>query len=578
MSTTSSVNTPNSSPGSPVVLIIRDGWGENPNPEHDSFNAIKLANTPVADRLMREWPHALVITCGEDVGLPTGTMGNSEVGHQNIGAGRIVDQEIMRITRAIRSGEFFHNRAFAAAIEHARRTGGNLHLLGLVSDGQVHSDIEHLFALIDLAAQRQFPGERAFVHVITDGRDVGPTTGLGFVQRLEAKLAASKHVLGRIASVSGRYYAMDRDNRWERVAQAYAAMTGRRVQHPLLPRGYAVRRAPSALEAIQSYYPQPSEPSRSGDEFIPPTQIIDPATDHPAALIGNGDAVIFFNFRGDRPREIIRAFQMDDALWGKVANALPEGKGGFERGVQLRDLFFCTMSGYESGLPVNAIAFDKPPKMPNILGEVVSRGGLRQFRCAETEKFPHVTFFFNDYREEAFAGEHRELIPSPRDVTTYDQKPQMSAPGVCEAVLHRLGAADCEPLIVVNFANPDMVGHTGNLQAAIKAVEVVDECVGRIVETALKRGGSLIITADHGNAEQMWNPETNAPHTAHTVYDVPLIVVGETYRGWRVRRGGRLADIAPTVLAMMGLTAPAEMTGRSLLEAQAAEVAAGRRG
>jgi 2,3-bisphosphoglycerate-independent phosphoglycerate mutase len=557
-----SVNSQSGSQRPPTVLIIRDGWGENPHREHDAFNAVKLAKTPVAHQLMREWPNTLVITCGEDVGLPPGTMGNSEVGHQNIGAGRIVDQELMRITRAIRDGSFFQNRAFLAAIDHARQNNSQLHLLGLVSNGYVHSDIEHLFALIDLIKQQNFPGERVFIHAITDGRDVGPSTGLDFITQLQARLASSHPDVmkrPRIATVIGRYYAMDRDNRWERVAQAFATLTGREVHHALMPRGFKPRHATSATEAVQHYYDRPSEPSRTGDEFVLPTQIVDAHSDRPLATIGDNDAVIFSNFRGDRPREITKAFVLSDHGWKNVTN------GGFDRSAPIRNLFFCTMAGYEKGLPVSAIAFEKPPKMPNILGEVVSKAGLAQFRCAETEKFPHVTFFFNDYREEPFAGEKRELIPSPKDITTYDQKPQMSAQGVCDAVLRRLAAEDCEPLIIVNFANPDMVGHTGKLDAAIKAVEVVDECVGRIVDATLARGGSLIVMADHGNAEQMWDPETNSPHTAHTTYDVPLIVIGEKFRGRSLRSGSRLADIAPTILQMIGLTQPSEMTGRSLL-------------
>ena len=560
----------------PVVLIIRDGWGQNPHPEHDAFNAVKLAKKPVDDRLMREWPNTLVVTCGEDVGLPPGpppTMGNSEVGHQNIGAGRIVDQELMRITRAIRNGSFFSNAAFLAAIDHARRNNSNLHLFGLVSNGYVHSDIEHLFALLDLSTQQNFPGERVFIHVITDGRDVGPTTGLGFIKQLETRLVsahADSHHRPHIATVCGRYYAMDRDHRWERVAQAYALLTRRAVHHPLLSGGANISNArvtQTAARAVQNYYSQPSEPSRTGDEFVLPTRIGDGDDELPP--VSDDDSVVFFNFRGDRPREITKAFVLDDEQWRRVANALP-GIGGFDRGERLRNLFFCTMSAYEAGLPVNAIAFEKPPKMANILGEVVSKAGLTQFRSAETEKFPHVTFFFNDYREEPFPGERRELIPSPKDVTTYDQKPQMSAFGVCDAVIRRLNAPDCEPLIIVNFANPDMVGHTGKLDAAIKAVEVVDECVGKIVDAAVARGGSLIITADHGNAEQMWNPETSSPHTAHTIYDVPLIVVDGNHRAAStgeaaLRSGGRLADIAPTILAMMGLPQPPEMTGECLL-------------
>jgi 2,3-bisphosphoglycerate-independent phosphoglycerate mutase len=434
----------------------------------------------------------------------------------------------------------------------------------------VHSDIDHLFALLDLARRQGFPGERVFVHVIIDGRDVGPTTGLGYLKRLEAKLTSVQPPLGRIATVCGRYYAMDRDNRWERVGHAYAALTGRAARHHAVAPGYSIAAAKSASEAVERYYAHPTDPSRTGDEFILPTQIVAEGPDgrQPLATIGSGDAVIFYNFRGDRPREITKAFMLDDAAWKHVPN------GGFDRGKRIENLFFCTMCGYEQGLPVSAVAFEKPEKMPHILGEVVSAAGLMQFRCAETEKFPHVTFFFNDYREEPFPGERRELIPSPRDVATYDQKPEMSARGVCDAVLARLEAPDCEPLIIVNFANPDMVGHTGKLDAAIKAVEFVDACVGRIVDAALKRGGSLIVTADHGNAEQMWDPKNNCPHTAHTTYDVPLHVIGEAYRGWTLRSGGRLADIAPTLLAMMGVAQPREMTGQSLL--MPAPVAAGR--
>ena len=511
---------------------------------------------------MREWPNTLVITCGEDVGLPPGTMGNSEVGHQNIGAGRIVDQELMRITRSIRDGSFFANKAFLAAIDHARKNNSKLHLLGLVSNGYVHSDIEHLFALLDLIKRQGFPGERVFIHAITDGRDVGPTTGLGFIKQLEDRLASSFHdsmKRPRIATVIGRYYAMDRDNRWERVAQAYQTLTGRKVMHPSLHPKAMPHQETSAPRAIENYYAHPTEPSRTGDEFIVPTQIVDPAARQPLATVSDNDAVIFFNFRGDRPREITKALVLKDDDWARVPNS------GFDRGAPVHNLFFCTMAGYEKGLPVSTIAFEKPPKMPNILGEVISKAGMTQFRCAETEKFPHVTFFFNDYREEPFPGETRELIPSPKDITTYDQKPQMSALGVCDAVLRRLAADDCEPLIIVNFANPDMVGHTGKLDAAIKAVEVVDECVGRIVDAALARGGNLIVTADHGNAEQMFDPETNSPHTAHTTYDVPLIVVDEKFRGRKLRSGGRLADIAPTILQLMGMPQPKEMTGRSLL-------------
>jgi 2,3-bisphosphoglycerate-independent phosphoglycerate mutase len=535
----------------PVVLVIRDGWGENPHPEHDAFNAVRLARTPNADRLAATWPSTLIATSGEDVGLPSGVagpvMGNSEVGHQNLGAGRIVDQELMRITNAIRDGGFARNPALRAAFERARSGGGRVHLLGLVGDGQVHSDLAHLFALIDLAAELECPPDRLFVQAITDGRDTAPNAGLDFVRRVERHL--EQRGIGAVASVMGRYWAMDRDHRWDRVARAWRCLVGP-------PEATEA----SAEDAIENAYAHPEQATQKGDEFIPPTAIV--PHDRPERLesgrIRDGDAVVFFNFRGDRPRELVKAFVLDDEAW----RAVPEG--GFDRTNRPTDLLFTTFTEYETGLPVEVV-FPKPPRMAGILGEVVSRAGRTQFRCAETEKFPHVTFFFNDYREEPFPGERREIVPSPRDVATYDLKPEMSAEGVCRAVLDRVASPDCEDLIVVNFANPDMVGHTGDLAATTKAVEKVDECVGRIVDATLARGGALIVTADHGNAEQMRDPESGRPHTAHTNYTVPLLVVGDRFRGSDLRDDGRLADIAPTLLEMMGLPQPAEMTGRSLL-------------
>lgn len=529
----------------PVVLIVRDGWGANPHPEWNHANAVHLASTPVDDRLMQDYPHALIHTCGVDVGLPEGVMGNSEVGHQNIGAGRIVEQEVMRITGRIEDGSFFENRALNEAFEHAGNTGGRVHLLGLCSDGRVHSDIKHLYGLLALSKKAGFPGSRVFVHAITDGRDTGPNRGAEYLEAIEAK--CREVGANPVASVIGRYYAMDRDNRWDRIKKAYR----------MLVHGEGDR-FPSAVEAVRHYYDHPSEPSRSGDEFVTPSIILN-ANDRPT-VIADGDSVIFFNFRGDRPRELTKAFVYDEFPF--EGSGKDEYRVGFERGPKL-DLKFVTMTAYEEDLPVR-VAFDKPEPMADILGAFIMEQGLTQFRCAETEKYAHVTFFFNDYRDEPFRGENRQLVPSPRDVTTYDQKPEMSAHEVTDVMLRRIANGN-DDLIVLNYANGDMVGHTGNLEAAIKAVEAVDECVGRVVDAVLERGGGLIVTADHGNCEQMIDPDTKGPHTAHTTYDVELIVVDERFRGRSLRKGGRLADIAPTALHMLGLSKPDAMTGASLI-------------
>ncbi len=530
----------------PVVLIVRDGWGENPNPEWNHANAVHLANTPVADALMRDYPHVLIHTSGEDVGLPAGVMGNSEVGHQNIGAGRIVDQEVMRITRAIRDESFFANPVLNEAIEHVKSTGGTLHLLGLMSDGRVHSDLEHAFAFVDLVKRSGLDGDHFAIHAITDGRDTSPTGGLEYVRQLESKLQECG--VGRIASVIGRFYAMDRDLRWERVESAYRMMT----------QG-AEQTAESATAAIQAYYDNPTEASRRGDEFITATTITNGSAS--PAVVRDGDAVIFLNYRGDRTRELTKAFVYPDDQWKAIDG------GGFDRGKHIENLYFATMTGYETGLPVHVI-FEKPAKMPNILGEYVSDLGFHQFRCAETEKYPHVTFFFNDYRDDPFGEEERGMAASPRDVSTYDQKPEMSAEEVTQKVLGEIESGHSE-LIVVNYANGDMVGHTGVIEAAVKAVETVDACVGRLVEATLAKGGSLVVTADHGNCEQLIDPVTGGPHTAHTTFDVPLIVVEPGLEGCSLRTGGRLADIAPTILELMGLPIPEQMTGEPLLKVSA---------
>lgn len=525
----------------PVVLVVRDGWGENPNRQCDDSNAVVQAKTPVSDQLMQTYPNSLIKTSGEDVGLPDGVMGNSEVGHQNIGAGRIVDQEVMRITRAIRNESFFDNAVVKAAIDHVQSSGGTLHLLGLMSDGRVHSDIQHAFAVIEVAKRAGLGRDRLAIHAITDGRDTSPTSGKAFVQQVVDE--TKRQETGHVASVVGRFYAMDRDFRWERVQKAY----------DLLTKG-SIRTAGSAAEAIEEYYKNPTEKSRSGDEFVEATTI---DTGAGPRTIKAGDSVIFMNYRGDRPRELTKAFVYDDQAWSEI-----EG-GGFDRGDKIENLYFATMAGYETGLPVNVI-FEKPAKMPNILGEYISSLGFHQFRCAETEKYPHVTFFFNDYRDEPFSEEGRGMAQSPRDVSTYDQKPEMSAEDVTSKVLAEIDSGTSE-LIVVNYANGDMVGHTGVLKAAVDAVEKVDDCVGRIVEAVLAKGGSLVVTADHGNCEQMIDPATGGPHTAHTTFDVPLIVVEKGVEGKKVR-SGRLADVAPTVLALMGLPKPSEMTGESLID------------
>jgi 2,3-bisphosphoglycerate-independent phosphoglycerate mutase len=522
----------------PFVLIIRDGWGENPNPEHDAFNAVKLGKHPVADRLMRDYPWVLIKTSGEDVGLPAGVMGNSEVGHQNIGAGRIVDQETMRITRRIRDGSFFTNKTLIDAFAHASKNNSTVHIFGLCSDGRVHSDQEHAYALLEMARKQNFPGDRVLIHAITDGRDTAPTGASRYLPALEAK--CKELGVGRIATVVGRFYAMDRDNRWERVQAAYELLTENKGKH-----------FNTAAEALDSYYKNASDPSRGGDEFVVPSVIGQGGT------VNDNDAFVFFNYRGDRPREITKAFVYNNEQFAKEPN------GGFTRNKVVGNLFFATMAGYEEGLPV-AVIFDKPEKMPEIFGAYLAEHGLTQFRSAETEKFPHVTFFFNDYREPPFPAEDRGLAPSPKDVKTYDLKPEMSAYQVLDIVLKEIQKGDHD-VYIVNFANGDMVGHTGKLPAAIKAVEVVDECVGKIVDAVLAKGGGLIVTADHGNCEQMWDPLNNCPHTAHTTYDVPLIVVDDRAKGKKLRTGGRLADIAPTALQIMGLPKPPQMTGESLL-------------
>lgn len=521
----------------PVLLVIRDGWGRNPHPEQNPFNAVFLAKKPCDDRLHEGSPVALVKASGEDVGLPAGIMGNSEVGHENIGAGRIVEQELLRLNRLFTQGKLAGNAVWQGAIARVKERDSSLHFFGIVSDAGVHGMLEHLYGLLRQAKQDGVQPGRVFLHAFTDGRDTPPTSGLRYLQEVEAQ--CRKIGIGQVASVCGRFWAMDRDNRWDRVAKAYALLTGRKAEAT----------APSAQAAVQAYYDKPISPSQKGDEFVTPTAIVG-ADGQAIGAVKDGDAVVFYNYRGDRPREITKAFVVD-------------GFKDFDRGPKL-DLYYATMTEYETGLPVKVIS-PKPPKLPHILGEVVSDAGLKQFRCAETEKNPHVTFFFNNYRDQPFPGEDRACPPSPK-VPTYDQQPEMSAAEVTQEAKEAILSGQYA-LIVVNFANPDMVGHTGSLEAAVKAVEATDRGVGELLAALEKMQGRAVICADHGNCEQMWDPVHDVPHTQHTLNLVEVFVVGEGYEAGktRMREGGRLADIAPTLLQLMGLPQPKEMTGQSLL-------------
>jgi len=512
----------------PYVLVIRDGWGYNPNRSEDQHNAVRCANTPVDDMLTAEFANCLVHASGSDVGLPQGTMGNSEVGHQNIGAGRIVPQESIRITGAIENGSFFENKELQKLVAFVKNSNGKLHLMGLCSDVGVHSLLAHLYGLLEMAKRAGL--QSVYIHAFTDGRDSPPDSGADYIAQVEEE--AARIGVGRIASVMGRFYSMDRDSRWDRVQKAYECMT--------VGKGHKANTARQAL--LNSYERQVT------DEFVEPTCIVNDDGE-PLATITDGDAVVFFNFRGDRPREITRAFvELDFKEFARTRKP---------------NVYYICMTEYDSALAA-PVVFPKPPKMKNILGAYWSRLGLRQFRCAETEKYAHVTFFFNDYTEKPFKGEQRQIVPSPR-VRTYDLKPEMSAYEVTDVVLKRLDSNKYD-VVVVNFANPDMVGHTGVLSAAVRAAEVVDECVGRVLQKLRSLGGAAVITADHGNFERMWDAERNGPHTSHTTNEVPFIIFDQRYKHIKLRQDGRLADVGPTLLEMMELEQPEEMTGKSLLK------------
>ena len=507
-----------------TALIIMDGFGER---AETYGNAIKLAGTPNLDKLEAEYPHTVIGASGMDVGLPDGQMGNSEVGHLNIGAGRIVYQELTRITKSIQDGDFFKVPEFVDACQKAKKNGGKLHLMGLLSDGGVHSHITHLFALIDLAKQQGL--DNVYVHCIMDGRDTPPSSGIEYVQQLQDYM--DKVHFGKIATISGRFWAMDRDKRWDRIQKAYEAIScgvGDKADCPIC--------------AMKNSYK-----NEKTDEFVVPCVIQEDGK--PVATVEAGDSMIFFNFRPDRTREITRAF-------------IDANFSDFERLGGYKPVTFVGMTRYDDTFTNIETAF-KPVTLTNTMGEYLTANGKTQLRIAETEKYAHVTFFFNGGVEAPNPGEDRELIPSPK-VTTYDLKPEMSAYEVTDKAVELIGSGKYD-VMILNFANCDMVGHTGVLEAAEKAVKTVDACVDRVVKAVLATGGQVLITADHGNADMMIDPTTGEPFTAHTTNKVPFILVDPSRKDAKLREGGRLADLAPTMLELMGLPKPAEMTGESLI-------------
>ncbi|RDY24388.1 2,3-bisphosphoglycerate-independent phosphoglycerate mutase [Romboutsia maritimum] len=504
----------------PVSLIIMDGFGYT---KEKKGNAIANAKTPNLDKITKEYPNTLIKASGLDVGLPEGQMGNSEVGHTNIGAGRIVYQDLTRVSKAIKDGEFFENEVLCQAMDNAKKH--ELHLMGLLSDGGVHSHIEHLKALIKMAKEKDV--QNVYVHAFTDGRDTDPQSAITYIKDIQKTM--DEFGVGEFASISGRYYAMDRDKRWDRIELAYNAIAQGKGEI-----------ASSAIEAVQKSYD-----NGKNDEFVLPTVIVKDGK--PIATIKENCTIVFGNFRPDRARQITRALICDEFV-------------GFER--PCIKTFFVGLTEYDITIKNVHIAF-KPQSLTNTLGEYLAKNGKSQLRAAETEKYAHVTFFFNGGVEEPNKGEDRLLIPSPK-VATYDLQPEMSAPELLDKIISKIDE-DKYDFIVVNFANPDMVGHTGNIEAATKAVETVDNCVGKLVDKLLEVGGSTIITADHGNAEYMQNLETGKTITAHSTNPVPFIVVGEEYKNSTLLDDGKLSDIAPTVLDMMNLDKPEEMTGHSLI-------------
>ena len=523
----------------PVVMMVLDGYGIT---DREEGNAIKMANTPVMDKLMAECPYQLGYASGLSVGLPDGQMGNSEVGHMNIGSGRIIYQDLTLITKYIEDGVFFKNEELLRAIENCKKNNSDLHIWGLLSDGGVHSHITHLYALIEMCKKNGL--ENVYVHPFYDGRDTPPASGKDYLQQLVDKM--NEIGCGKVASMSGRYYAMDRDNNWDRIQKAYDAL--------VLGEGV---KATDPVAAMQKSYDDGVT-----DEFVLPTVITDEAG-KPLSVVKPNDSIIFFNFRPDRAREITKAFCFSDediaAQPGDAAD--PKCIKFLKRANGFIPVTYVCFKDYDETIPNKFVAFKKE-EIKNTLGEYLANNGLKQLRLAETEKYAHVTFFFNGGIEEPNKDEDRTLVNSPK-VATYDLKPEMSAPEVSEKLNAAITSGEYD-VIIINFANPDMVGHTGVIEAAVKAVERIDQCVGAAVDAVKQVDGVLFICADHGNAEQMINYETKAPHTAHTTNPVPFILVNYD-PAYTLREGGRLCDIAPTLLEIMGLPQPAEMTGESLL-------------
>jgi 2,3-bisphosphoglycerate-independent phosphoglycerate mutase len=525
----------------PLVLIILDGWGYR---AETKANAIALARKPTYDRLLREYPNTLIHTSGPFVGLPEGQMGNSEVGHLNIGAGRIVHMDITRIDLMIQNGEFFSHPELIRAMKNACTSGRKLHLFGLISDGGVHSRQEHLYALLKMAKQQGV--DRVFVHAFMDGRDTLPTNGGGYLEQLQQKMR--EYNSGKIASVNGRYYAMDRDRRWERIAKAYGAMVDGRAEGGTFG---------DAVQGMKESYNKGVT-----DEFVVPFVCTD-NSGQPLARIGDDDSCICFNFRADRVREITRALCRNSGLNEKGGRDLPGAEdldAAIARDHVPKSLSYLCMTRYDKNFDLPVLI--PPESMTNILANVMGGMNMRNLRVAETEKYAHVTYFFNGGVEQPFPGEDRVMIPSPK-VATYDLKPEMSAAGIAEAVVKATNDGTFD-VIIVNFANADMVGHSGKIEPTVKAVETVDTCLGEIEKAVRAKGGAMLITADHGNAEMMIDPVTGGPHTAHTTNPVPFIVIAEDAKLFRLKPNGSLRDISPTVLAMLGINEPKEMTGEDL--------------